>query len=328
MSELPSRLPIEFEEDEETSHEEVEKIKRFPKKIGIVFAEKLPKRKSLNFDQRACAHLLLQMNSAQRIFDYQVISHDYEEKYFSDPPADDDDDRFFQWFDDEIGKFDNSVDGAAYGIDYWICITSINLRYNRFVRSQKRENGKSNMIFWIMTTNVWERQNTPPSLFEYVTITVLMCNLNQLSNEFNGLLRFHKPLKSKGCIFDFTVVKEHRRIIVSNPFLCNICKGRLKALEKNILDKTGLSMDFYNDIQNVLSRRWMGSLKKVNSPIFNLKRNYGYDVDRNSGFYKSAWENTRDSFKDNIAQWTILALFTVAGGLIVNYLSAIYHWKP
>jgi hypothetical protein len=103
----------------------------------------MSKGKSLNFDQIDCAHLLLQMNSAQEIFDFQMISHDYNKEYFSNPPADDVDDKFFQWFDDEISKFDISDYGRAYGVDCWIGITSINLEGNRFVRSQKREKGKS-----------------------------------------------------------------------------------------------------------------------------------------------------------------------------------------
>src|SRR5580765_2271206 len=106
------------------------------------------------------------MNSVQRLFDFTVISHDYE-VYFSNPPGDDNDDKFFKWFDKEITEFENSPFGRAYGIDYWIGITSINLGYKRFVRSQKRKDATSKKVYWLMTTNVWKGKNyTPPSLFE------------------------------------------------------------------------------------------------------------------------------------------------------------------
>jgi hypothetical protein len=114
-----------------------------------------------------------------------------------------------------------------------------------------------------MTTDGWDKEHTPLSLFEYITITVFMCSLNLISNDFNRSYIFIKSLKTKGCIFDFTVVKEHRRIVVSNSFLCNICKDRMKILEKDIEDKTGMNLDFYRDVQNFLSRQWIGSLKRL-----------------------------------------------------------------
>ena len=55
----------------------------FPKRIGIIFLEKLdivkeiykPKHsKDLDFEQVACAHLILQMNSIQSLFDFQIIT--------------------------------------------------------------------------------------------------------------------------------------------------------------------------------------------------------------------------------------------------------------
>lgn len=214
---ISNKIPNEFEEDEKISSEE-ERLRRFPKKVGIVFAEKEHLEKILNFDQRACAHLLLQTNSVQKIFEFQIITHEYSDVYFSVPPKDDENGRFFQWFDDEINKFEKSSDGVTYGIDYWIAITSVPLGYYRFVRSQKRDNGESDRVFWVMTTDVWEQKHTPPSLFEYITITAIMCSINFISNDFGSSLFFHKRLKTKGCIFDFTVMKEHRRIMVSNPY--------------------------------------------------------------------------------------------------------------
>jgi hypothetical protein len=323
MNEQPSKIPIEFEEDEEISHKEDEKLKYFPKKIGIVFAEKRRLEKILNFDQIACTHLLLQMNSVQKIFEFQVITHEYTDQYFSMPPQDDHNDRFFEWFDTEISKFDNSNYGKSYGIDYWIGITSINLQYNRFVRAQKRENGKSNKVFWIMTTDVWESKHTPPSLFEYIAITVLMCSINFISNDFNGSLYFHKELKTKGCIFDFTVMKEHRRLVVSNPYLCLLCEKRLMDLQRIIMDKYSIEVFLSEQVKRVLSKEWMGGPEQRNSPTYNLKKNYGYDLDRNSGFYKKPLEQFRDSIIENSAEWIIGGIIAAALSLVGAYFTLI-----
>jgi hypothetical protein len=59
ISQSSNKLRSEFEEEKVPSDESA-KLKQFPKKVAIVFAEKLPNKKLLNFDQAACAHLLLQ----------------------------------------------------------------------------------------------------------------------------------------------------------------------------------------------------------------------------------------------------------------------------
>lgn len=52
----------------------------FPKNVGIVFCENSSLNNTgsgvrLNFDQIACSHLLLQMNSVQNTFDFQIIDY-------------------------------------------------------------------------------------------------------------------------------------------------------------------------------------------------------------------------------------------------------------
>jgi hypothetical protein len=64
----------------------------------------------------------------------------------------------------------------------------------------------------------------------------------------------------------------------------------------------------------------MGSTQKNGSPIYNLKRNYGYDVNRNSGFYKSAWERFRDWIKDYSVQFLSGSTGAVAAAIIVYVL--------
>jgi hypothetical protein len=75
----------------------------------------------------------------------------------------------------------------------------------------------------------------------------------------------------------------------------------LFSLEAKIRNQVGGELHLCQDIRRILSRRCMGNINKINSPIFNLKRNYGYDVDRNSGFYKSPWGKVIDSIIENSA---------------------------
>lgn len=327
------------------------KRNRFPKKIGIIFLEEIvgkrsllaPRKKAggssktrlapnkskifLNFDQLACAHLLLQMNFIQSSFDFQIISHDYE--LYSNLPRKSDWERrnkLLEWFNGQISRFEKEGGNDDYGIDYWIGITSENLPSNREFKLEKSD--KSGKIFSLITTDIWETINSPPSVFEYIAITVLICSLISVSLEFNGSLGLHAPLATKGCIFDFTSLKPQRRILVSNPGLCNICKGRLLELQRIIKNATGKEIPIYENTLLILSRDWMGSLEKKDSPIYNLKKNYGYNVDVNSGFYKKWWEYARDNIKENTMIWIVTGLIGMIFVLIGNLFTNVFNLSP
>ena len=89
----------------------------FPKKIGIIFLEKLKKveykqkykprhSKDLDFEQVACAHLILQMNSIQSLFDFQIITlfEDEDKGFYIDKEI------TLDKFDKEIAKMEKLAD--------------------------------------------------------------------------------------------------------------------------------------------------------------------------------------------------------------------------
>ena len=49
----------------------------------------------------------------------------------------------------------------------------------------------------------------------------------------------------------------------------------------------------------------MGKIDERNTPLFNLKRDYKFDLDRNSGLNKTFLERCRDSVADNLPQWIV-----------------------
>lgn len=63
---------------------------------------------------------------------------------------------------------------------------------------------------------------------------------------------------------------------------------------------------------------WIGDINKRNSPLYNLQRNYGYSIDRNSGFNKKWWEKIRDNMIENVHEWTIGAIITVGTALLIS----------
>jgi len=66
----------------------------------------------------------------------------------------------------------------------------------------------------------------------------------------------------------------------------------------------------------------MGTTQQNGSPIYNLKRNYGYDVDRNSGKYKTVWEKFRDFINDCSVQFLSGSTAAVAAAIIVYVLKS------
>jgi len=58
-------------------------------------------------------------------------------------------------------------------------------------------------------------------------------------------------------------------------------------------------------------------MEKKDSPFYNIKKNYGYDINRISGFNKKWWEIIRDSILENTAGWV---LGTLVSGIITGIL--------
>ena len=218
-------------------------------------------------------------------------------------------------------------------IDYWIGITSNAIEKDYFFQPKyKRDNkdNKNNSIsgknIAIITSEQWERKFSPPSLFEYITMSVLTCSLYFLNSDFNGNLESHK---TKGCIFDFTRYKPERKILVSSPGLCSRCKQEIHSMETQINSQTTDSVFLSQQIEKVLSREWMGSPQERETPFYNLQRVYKYDIDRNSGFYKGWKEKFRESVSDKLAEWTIGNIVGgIVGGIIVVIFVGIFGIKP
>lgn len=247
-------LPVEsnrFESDEE------DKKEIFPKRIGILFIEELNKDKSklvLNFDQLACAHLLLQMNTIQKIFDLQIIVNHRGLPYFHVPAKDHQD--LFRWFDEQIRRFESRETEDVDEIDYWIGVTSEKLGGNLFFDT--REETGTGKPLAIITSFLWERAFSPPSLFEYLALNIFQICLGFLDSEFEAnLLGAHDISITKGCIFDYDQHKPHIRLTVSNPNLCSDCKEAVTGLEEVITDKTKMHLPLLRYVNKVLSKVWL-----------------------------------------------------------------------
>lgn len=302
----------------------------FPKKIGIVFLERRKRvvendskssnlkkegdELSLDFDQDACAFFLLHMNHYQNTFEFQVIDLDTIPKM-------DNKESLLDWLD----RF--ALENSNLNINYWMGITSEPVAGHKtwhFDKKTEKET-KSSRLLWIITSRGWEKHRSPPSLFEYLLVTLFRCALESLNREIEDeelqkleFLRHKLHKVTRGCIFDFT----HRRTSVSIFKLCFGCKQKLSLLEKSIKEK-GNDINLVSDVATLLSKEWMGTPEKRDSPLYDLKKIYKYDIDRNSGFNKGLREKLRDNIIDNFAQWTV---GTVVTGLIGIIFTIIFNY--
>ena len=316
----------------------------FPKRIGIIFLEKLdivkeiykPKHsKDLDFEQVACAHLILQMNSIQSLFDFQIITlfKDEDQEFKIDDPE------TLHNFDKEIAKMEKLADDnnkknnrkKFKNIDYWIGITSKAIiddeGHDGHFLATLTENRESQKLVGLITSKDWNKNFSPPSLFEYITLSVYICGIYFLNYHYKGSLR---PHKDKGCIFDYTYYKLNKRISISNPGLCIGCNEKLEELESLINTDTKKNSNLIKNVKSVLDHKWMGSPDERNTPLYNLKKNYRYDIDRNSGFHKGQIEKIRDSIIDKFPEWTvgtiIVGIVTTVSAIFWNNISNMWHW--
>jgi hypothetical protein len=235
------------------------------------------------------------------------------------------DDYIVQWFDktilDALEKDNKTILDSS--VDYWIGITSESIGENYFFRT--RRGTFKDRILSVLTSEYWERDYSPPSVFEYIVISTFICTLECLSLDFRKELT-HPAMnhyETRGCLFDFTSDKQYRRILVSSPHLCSVCTEKLRQLETIIRKRSYVSLS--GGVNKILSRKWMGKIATIESPIYNLKKNYGYDVNRNSGFYKKPWEIFRDSVIEHSAEWTIGGIISTALTVFGAYLALVYH---
>jgi hypothetical protein len=302
----------------------------------MLLLRKLQKTRSklhLDFNELACAHILLQMNSIQNLFEFQILTandvykmtnstiairdisiitegirivqfghemhqseQDKTHQSEQDKTHQSEQDKIpplGQWFitfvlseleKPKTGSQDYWIDSP----DYWIGITSDNIEgYFAWTDNAKKLDKKISII----TSELWEKKFSPPSVFEYIVITTFKCALRSLFLDFLPVFKDHN--ETRGCIFDRTALeKPYRRISVTNPNLCSNCKKTIQKLETTIQNQSAASKFLYRPISKVLSKKWLGSLKEENSPIYNLKKNYGYSVDINSGFYKGPFRKS------------------------------------
>lgn len=185
--------------------------------------------------------------------------------------------------------------------DYIINIISSAIGENLFFICDK------NISF--ITTNNWERTFSPPSLFEYLLHCIMASLL--FMNEKISISSSHR--ETRGCCLDFTYYKMDDRVDIALGYICDSCKEKiLQAANK----------DYLEEIEHIISRKWIGELNQSESVAHNLKKFFNFNINKDSGFNKTTWEKVIEHFYE-IPKGIILLIAGAIIGIILTNIGVI-----
>ena len=240
-------------------------------KISIIIGDE-PK-----FDIDAFKYFILSLNKLQTT--YELFFPDSRSYPYPDKRDKCD-------FDQSLGIVEQFVKTNKIKADYSICIVTRGFANNYFF------NAGDNVA--IITTDVWDKYFSPPSLFEYLMHCIVTCLVysqklpqDRKPSEKALAIEIGSHKETKGCIADFTRNKCDDRIDILLGYICE--------------DHTNEIKEFYGDnylaeTQQVIDRKWIGDIEEKGSVAYNLKHVFKFDINRDSGFNKTFLDKIKDKF--------------------------------
>lgn len=200
--------------------------------------------------------------------------------------------------------------------DYGIAIITKSFQNNYFF------NAASNSS--VITTDIWEKHFSPPTLFEYLLHCIYTClmyskivpNDRVLEKEqLNIDMRSHTDMI--GCIADFTRQKYQDRIAITLGYVCEEHKEKILQV---------YGKDYLEQFLYVISREWIGKIDENGSVAYNLRSIFKFNINKDSGFNRTRWEKLQSNFYEipgtltggalKVIITVILTYFLVKWGLI------------
>ncbi len=171
----------------------------------------------------------------------------------------------------------------------------------------------------IITTDVWDKHFSPPSLFEYLLHCIYTCLIysqvksTEITDE-QMVMNIGSHKDTRGCIADFTRQKYDDRIDIMLGYVCDEHQTEIKEY---------YGEEYLTDLKYVIERNWIGDLETKNSPAFNLKHIFKFNIFKDSGFDKTLWDKIKGEFHEipgTLISEVIKLLLTV---IITYYLIKI-----
>lgn len=268
-------------------------------KIALIFGTKP------NFDKDAFKYFILYVNKIQSI--YEFCFPDVSTFPFEKGTVD---------FDTSHEKVREFIENNELKADHFIAIITNSFSNNFFFNAEKKTS--------VITTDIWDKHFSPPSLFEYLLHCIFTCLIysqnrpsdSDLTDE-QMLINIGSHRDTRGCIADFTRQKYDDRIDI---VLGYICEEHKKEIE------TFYGLEYLEQIQLVIERKWIGDINDKESVAYNLKHIFKFDINKDSGFNKNCWDKMKDKFYDipgtltgeilKIVLTAVLTYFLIKWGLI------------
>ena len=268
-------------------------------KIAIIFGSKP------NFDKDAFKYFILYVNKIQNI--YEFFFPDIELYPFEKGIVD------FKTSHDKINAF---VQEHNLKADHFISIITNSFSNNFFFNAEKETS--------IITTDIWDKNFSPPSLFEYLLHCIYTCLIysqnvpkGTILTDEQSLINIGSHRDTRGCIADFTRQKYDDRIDI---VLGYICEEHSKEI------KTYYGEEYLKQLQLVIDRKWIGNIDEKESVAYNLRHIFKFNINKDSGFNKNWWDKIKDKFYEipgtltgeilKMAIIVVLTYFLVKWGLI------------
>ena len=231
-----------------------------------------------NFEYEAFKYFILYVNKIQTI--YEFCFPDVRQNY----PFGKGKGRVN--FDTSHEKLNSFIRTHRLEADHFISIITNSFDNNYFFNARKKTS--------IITTDIWEKKFSPPSLFEYLLHSIFTCLIysqnviegTELTDEQKMIdIGSHKD--ERGCIADFTRKKHEDRIAIALGYICEEHSNEIE---------TYYGVEYLNQIQFVINRKWIGEINEKESVAFNLKHIFKFNINKDSGFNKKLWDKIKDKF--------------------------------
>ncbi len=246
-----------------------------------------------SYNEQALKYFLLNLNKIQSYYEftfpllknYYFNNDVYENKIL------------FDVFSKEINKEIETEKTP----DYFINIITKRFKENLFFAC------KGNVAF--ITTNKWDKHFSPPSLFEYLLHSIIASLLLM-----NKKLNLNSHDDTKGCCLDYTFYKMDDKVDISLGYICDSCKRKILK---------GESKEYLKEIEDILSRKWIGNVEEFESVSHSLKKYFHFDINKDSGFNKGFWESTKEKITVEIIKIIVGSIIA----LLIALLLAFFLYK-
>lgn len=267
-----------------------------------------------NFDKDAFEYFILNVNKIQSVYEFSFPdicdnkgNHIYPEFSNAEKKIN---------YSKSLETFDDFVKARNIISDHSIAIITKSFENNYFFNTALNSS--------VITTDVWEKHFSPPTLFEYLLHSIYTClmyskivpNDRVLEKEQLEInMRSHSDMR--GCIADLTRQKYQDRIAITLGYICEDHQEKiLKVYGKEYLEQ----------FLNVISREWIGKIDENGSVAYNLRHIFKFNINKDSGFNKTRWEKFQSKFYEipgtltgevlKVLITVILTYFLIKWGLI------------